>query len=91
MSICIVMVRNVLWMFYEELKIYSSFCIIVIIWCILLLFFVMFMGKRVKERCVGLFLARFDYSSGDVFFLIKVLLFFMINSESNGNYIEEGR
>ena len=36
-------------------------------------------------------LGEVRYSSTDVLFLIKASLFFLINSESNGNYIEERR
>lgn len=57
-----------------------------IIWCISPLFSVMVVGKS-----AGLPLVRSDNSSTDVPFLIKASLFFLINSESNGNYIEERR
>lgn len=48
------------------------------------------MERKVKEICTGLSLERSDYSHGDVPFLIKASFFFVINSQSSGNYIEEG-
>lgn len=80
----------VFWVFHEELKTYNSLCTIVLVWCILPLLSVTFMGKWEKERCADLPLVSPDYGSSNVPFLIKASFFFLINSESNGSYTETG-